>query len=228
VSGVVQNADDENSYIYVPASCYDNNPDAIITRLDSAAGITRDYVINECKSIQITDSRYDFINLHLIISLNSRMMHMNLKIAAIVILVFALIKLGGILVANIRNMKKFSERFYLRDMMTGRAKGAVGEYAVKPVFFFAVFAAGAALFLLLFPSLVEDFLVLSDAFGFLETSYASFLSSDSLSAIGTVVYSLQKIMLASLILLAVSGINAAAFAVYQARVMMRNKSNTAM
>ena len=212
VTGVVQNGDDCNSNIYVPASYYSDNPNSIFVRLDVAAGVTEEYVVNECKAISITDSRYDFISLSSISGFVSRIPLMGLKFAAICLLAVALYRLIMGFFRGVNDMKKISERFYLKDILMGRSKGAAGASAVRPVLILPVLVASLALLLLLFPSIVEDFLLLEDLFGFLRTSYASFYSSDSASAIGAAVYTLQKLMLGSLILLSVFGLAATVLA----------------
>ena len=222
VSGVIQNDDDENSYAYVPASYYSDNPNLILVKLDASEGVSEEYVRNECKTASITDNQYDFINMASISGFVGRLPITGICFAAIGLLAFALYWLSAGFLRSIKGLRKVSAKFYMKDVILGRAKGA-GASIGKFVLALPLLAVDILLLFLLLPGFIEDFLVLRDISGFLKTSYASFYSSDSSSSIGSVVYSLQKLMLSSLILLAIFGFAVIVFVVL---AFQKNKFST--
>ena len=239
VVGVIQTADENSSYVFVPASCYQNNPDSIVVWLNETTGISEEYVINECKSLSVQETRYDFINLSFISGIIRSGPRTGLKFAAICLIVSGIYWLGQRLIYNLRELRKLSESFYFRELLTGSVKSDLSDYAGKSAVMPAVIppampsAVPAAVpaatlaatlsaivlmaitFCVLFPSLVRDLLILKDSMGFIRTGYVSFYSSDSLTAMGTVVYSMQKYMLMSLVLLVLFGICIVLFTVFQ-------------
>ncbi|MCL2163483.1 MAG: ABC transporter permease [Oscillospiraceae bacterium] len=214
VTGVIQNPDDESLFIYAPAACFEDKPDSVIVRLDSKAGISEEYVKNVLKSVAVSDSKYDFVNLSFISALINRLPITALKFIGVCVLALVFYLSVNGLVRDIRSLRRASGQFYFTDLLTGRAKGATKFVAVKPVLTLIFLAIAVVTFIWVFPSLAEDFLAIGDSYGFLQTSYASFYSSNNPSAIGNAVYSMQLYLLASLFLLAVFGLCAAVFSIF--------------
>lgn len=104
VTGVIKDEDSENKNVYVPITLLNSRPTAFITYIDLENGITEEYIKNELKELDITESNYYFLNFEKI----SKTIHEQTLILflAIILVVFSII-----LKYSIRNFKILYEAF---------------------------------------------------------------------------------------------------------------------
>ncbi|WP_242966428.1 ABC transporter permease [Clostridium sp. BSD9I1] len=62
IVGVISDEDKENKNIYVPITLLSDKPTTFLTFIDSDNGVSEEYIKNEFKEANVTDTSHDFIN----------------------------------------------------------------------------------------------------------------------------------------------------------------------
>lgn len=135
IAGVIEDNDEENANIYVPASVSDSRVDSIMILLDKS--ITETYVRNALKGIGVYESGYNFINLSKLAWSFTERAIIAIKTALSVEILIFIITAGGKLVERFK--------FYRNKLRTMYTRELVKVYRMdllKAAGWFALFVAG--------------------------------------------------------------------------------------
>lgn len=120
VAGVIRDEDSENKNVYIPITLLSDKPTAFMTYIDIENGITEEYIKNEFKELDVTESNYYFINFRKI----NKIIHEQALTALMAII---LIGLSFILKHSISKFKTLYEvlkellmQYYFKEILNNK------------------------------------------------------------------------------------------------------------
>lgn len=125
VRGII-NDDSKAPNTYIPMMLSDQNPDSFIIRTDERTGVSREYILNSLKQIDISDTNYYFTNIGLINEIIAGKAFVALLIFLFFILVIILIKSLMMFKHQIKNFTNYYNEFYFGDMLKTYPKKVAG------------------------------------------------------------------------------------------------------
>lgn len=116
VSGVIEDGDDENANLYVPAGLLDGRPGSVMVLLSGQGGISEAYVKNTLKGVAIHDNSHDFVSLSQAASAFGERFSVSWKLALLSALLLLILAGTGGLLKKLHFFRHRLRELYLREV----------------------------------------------------------------------------------------------------------------
>jgi len=117
IVGVINDQDTENKNVYIPVTILSDSPTTVLTFIDSDNEITKEYIKNELKEIDVTDTSHDFINFAEIRSIIRERTMISVLLVSFTILIFILKVNTKKLINSYRDLKNLLMQHYFKDIL---------------------------------------------------------------------------------------------------------------